>query len=467
VWQDFMFANLDYPEQDGAFMAAVEAEARAVLERLAPRPSLAVVCGGSEVAQQVAMLGLDPGLAEGPLYGELLPRLVREAAVEAPYLPSAPWGGELPFHPERGVANYYGVGAYLRPLDDARRAGVKFASECLALANVPDEEALEDIDASGGLSPNHPAWKAGTPRDAGAGWDFDDVRDHYLRLLFGLDPVALRSIDPDRYLELSRAVSGEVMAEVLGEWRRQHSACTGAFVLWLRDLLPGAGWGILDHRSMPKVAYHHLRRILAPAAVWSTDEGLSGIVAHVANDRPAPLRARLRVALYQDFSRLTAEASEEVEVAPHSQTQRNVEGLLRHFVDVSWSYRFGPPAQDLVVISLEKETGGATELLSQSFRFPAGRPATALPATAMGLSASVVNSAGAEARLVVRTTALAYGVRVQLPGYVPAEDAFSVEPGRCREVALAATDVGAPGAGGSLTALNLAGRVVIGREESI
>src|SRR5207248_8354521 len=111
---------------------------------------------------------------------------------------------------------------------------------------------------------HHPRWKAGVPRDAGAGWDFEDVRDHYLRLLFDLDPPALRSVDHERYLELSRAVSGEVMAEVFGEWRRGRSPCGGALVLWLSDLAPGAGWGLLDHGGDPKVAYHYLRRALAP-----------------------------------------------------------------------------------------------------------------------------------------------------------------------------------------------------------
>ena len=42
LWQDFMFANLDYPESDPQFMATVESEARAALERLGSRPSLAV-----------------------------------------------------------------------------------------------------------------------------------------------------------------------------------------------------------------------------------------------------------------------------------------------------------------------------------------------------------------------------------------------------------------------------------------
>ena len=465
VWQDFMFANLDYPEQDDQFMAAVEREARAVLAELGGRPSLAVVCGGSEVAQQVAMLGLDPALADGPLYGELLPRLVHEADVPAPYLPSSPWGGDLPFRTDCGIANYYGVGAYRRPLEDARRAEVRFASECLAFANVPDDDALADLGAPGEPAPHQPQWKAGVPRDVGAGWDFDDVRDHYLAQLFEVDPVALRSSDPERYLELSRAVTGEVMAEVMGEWRRHGSPCGGALILWCRDLVAGAGWGVLDHRGQPKVAYHHLRRALAPVAVWSSDEGLGGVVAHVANDRPEPLRARLRVALYRDWRQLTDEAVEELELPPHGHAARNVESLLGRFVDVSWAYRFGPPSQDLIALSLERDREDGLELISQSFRFPAGRPTVALPPAALGLTASPASALDDGLRVVVASSAFVYGVRIRIPGYLPDDDAFSIEPGHSREVELMRADAARGSAPGTLTALNLAGRLRVARTE--
>ena len=459
VWQDFMFANLDYPEQSPEFMAEVEEEATQVLDELSWRPSLAVVCGGSEVAQQVAMLGLDPGLAEGPLYGELLPRLVREAEVEAPYIPSAPWGGDLPFRPDAGVANYYGVGAYLRPLEDARRSEVRFAAECLAFANVPDDAALEDLAAPGGLAVHHPAWKAGVPRDAGAGWDFDDVRDHYLRLLFDVDPVALRWVDQERYLELSRAVSGEVMGEVFGEWRRDASPCQGGLVLWLKDLRPGAGWGVLDHRGRPKVAYHHLRRALAPVAAWTTDEGLRGIIVHVANDTAEPLSAALRVALYRDFKQLVDEALEPLELPPGAQIRRNVETLLGRFVDAGWAYRFGPPAQDLVVATLELETGERRRIASQAFRFPAGRPAGRRPAAELGLTATLVRNGQGEACLRVASRALAYGVRVHVPGATFSDDAFCVEPGHERILNLPGKTDAESADNGFVTAINMSGRV--------
>ncbi len=162
VWQDFMFANFDYPIADDAFRALVEAEIRQELEILGGRPSLAVVCGNSEIEQQVAMLGLDPDLGRGELFGELLPSLIAEAEVEAIYVPSSPSGGELPFYPRDGVANYYGVGGYRRPLEDARRADVKFAGECLAFSNVPGDEEVSELGPV--QSPSVESGRAAGPR---------------------------------------------------------------------------------------------------------------------------------------------------------------------------------------------------------------------------------------------------------------------------------------------------------------
>jgi len=446
VWQDFMFANFDYPIADEGFRALVEQEAIQLLGRVAGRPSLAVLCGNSEVEQQAAMMGQDPALGRGELFGELLPRLVQEAGVDAAYLPSAPCGGDLPFRSDRGVANYFGVGGYRRPLEDARRAELRFASECLAFANVPDEVHIRVHD---------PRWKAGVPRDAGSGWDFDDVRDHYLELLYGVDAVELRSVDHERYLELSRSVTGEVMAETFSEWRRAASPCGGGLVLWLRDLAPGAGWGLLDHRGEAKVAYHHLRRALAPVAVSMTDEGLNGVDVHVVNDRPEPLAARLRVSLYRDLEQRVEEGEQQLELGPHGAHRVGVEEVVGHFVDAAWAYRFGPPAQDLIVASLE----GGGSLLSQVFLFPAGRPARRESATELGLGAEASPAGDGIFELAVRSRRLAYGVRVRMDGFDPSDDAFCVEPGRERRLRLVPREPGAQLDAGILSALNLEGRV--------
>jgi len=462
VWQDFMFANFDYPVGDHDFRIAVEAEAAAALGRIGGRPSTIVLCGNSEVEQQAAMFGVDPALGRGELFGEILPRLVGEAEVDAFYVPSAPCGGERPFVPGQGIANYYGVGGYRRPLADARLAGVRFAAECLAFANVPDRAALEAVapEVPAGAVVHDPRWKAGVPRDAGAGWDFDDIRDHYFGLLFDLDPAELRRYDHDRYLDLSRVVSGVVMAHVFGEWRRCRSPCGGGLVLWLRDLAPGAGWGLLDHSGAPKLAFELLRDALAPQAVWLVDEGLAGVGVHVANDRPEPLRAVLRVAAYKDFEQPVGVAEEELEVPPHGGLERDLEELLGHFADVSWAYRFGPPAQDLVVATLERAGGEAGRPISQAFHFPAGMPTDRDSADRLGIEALAGPAHGPVRSLTLRSRRFAHCVQVSADGATPSPGLVSLEPGRARTIELIADS--APEvdlAGVSVTALNLNGRV--------
>jgi beta-mannosidase len=421
VWQDFPFANMDYPIEDPGFRAVVEAEARALLEDIAARPSLAVLCGNSEVEQQAAMFGVGAGgdgVSRGELFGSLLPGLAREAGCDVPYVPSAPCGGAMPFHPGTGVANYFGVGGYRRPLGDVRAAGVRFASECLAIANVGDADP-----ADGGFS----------PRDVGADWDFADVREHYQALLYGSEA-------PAGSVELARQISGEVMARVFGEWRRAASGCGGGLVLWARDLAPGPGWGLIDSEGRPKVALAHLRRAWAPRAVWLVDEGLGGVDVHVANDTAEAWSATLDVALLADGAHAIAEAAIAIEVPARSAGHWNVEGLLGRFADAAYAYRFGPPAHDAVVARVG-------DLVA--VHFPVAPP---VARTAFAVDARADPDGG----VVLRSDRLAWGVRIVGDAFAPEDDAFVLLPGVERRVG----GVGDP-AGAHVTALNLNGEAPV------
>jgi beta-mannosidase len=451
VWQDLMFANMDYPFADPDFHDSVTKEADRELARVGRHASTAVICGNSEIEQQVGMLGLDPAIARGDFFGKELPAIAARNCPGVPYIPSAPYGGDQPFRTRAGVANYFGVGAYLRPFEDVRRANVPFASECLAFANVPEPESIERMSLAnpGGISPTHPAWKRGVPRDSGAGWDFEDVRDHYLRALYTADPAALRYADQRRYWELSRMVSGEVMAEVFGEWRRADSPCAGGIILQAADLVPGAGWGILDSDGVPKAAYWFLKRALAPVAIWMTCEGLNGIDVHVSNDRPELLDAFLRVALYARGEEKIHEAESPITVAPNDTVAHGVEQLLGRFVDASYSYRFGPPGHDLVVASLHLDRGGP--VLAQAFRFPVAHPATRVAMAELGITARFH-----ETELLLSAHRFAWGVRVASPGATPSDNYFGLEPGGTRRVVFSAEPREL-----SITALNAEGPLTI------
>jgi beta-mannosidase len=444
VWQDFMFANMDYPADDAQFVASVREEATQQLQRLRRHPCLAVYCGNSEVEQQAAMLGMPRELWRSALFGELLPELCARWHPGAVYVPSSPSGGALPFHTGTGITHYYGVGAYLRPVADARRADVRFAAESLGFANVPSQEVIDEVLEGDAFALHDPRWKARTPRDTGSAWDFEDVRDHYLRERFGIDPVQLRSFDPQRYLELSRVVTGEVMAQVYSEWRSTRSRCRGALIWFLRDLWPGAGWGILDSRGAPKACFYDLRRIWQPRTVVLTDEGLDGLHAHVLNETAHELAGSLELTLLRDGHVVIAQATTPVHVAPRSSARFEADALLGTFYDTANAYRFGPPKHDVAIATLTE----AGEILGEAFHFPHPQVRSGSRATVTAEAHAVDENTW---QVTVQSDRFLYAVHLETAAFIADDDYFHLPPGRSKTVTLK----GSGKLRGSLTALNL------------
>ncbi len=429
LWQDFMFANMDYPAGDSAFDSSVHREVSQQLGRLQARAGLAVLCGNSEGAQQAAMWGASRELWQPTLFHETLPALCRDFT-DAHYWPSSASGGSFPHQPNCGTTSYYGVGAYQRPLEDARRSNVRFASECLAFANVPEASTIAQMPGGYGLRVHHPAWKAATPRDLGAGWDFEDVRDHYLRTLFGVDPAALRYSDHDRYLELSRIASAEVMAATFGEWRRGESQCRGALIWFLRDLIPGAGWGIVDALGHPKAAYYALRRTLQPRAALFSDEGVNGPFVHFLNETGTAVTVEATLTAYKR-SVTVATATQTVAMPAHSATARSALEWFDGFRDFSWAYRFGPPTADLLVIKLSNETEG---VIHEGFHFPLGH--AAFFGTDPGITARATPAMAEEFPLHISTRQFAQYVHIDVDGFDVSDQYFHLAPGAEKTVLL-------------------------------
>jgi beta-mannosidase len=426
VWQDAMLANFDYPATE-AFRTSLAAELAHFMDRTQANPSLVVFCGGSEVFQQAAMLGLPVEKIDASLYTAFIPDIVQRHRPDIVYVPNSPSGGDWPFQPDAGVAHYYGVGAYLRPLDDARSAGVRFAAECLALANVPDTNTVETL---GVTTTTDPHWKRAVPRDPGAGWDFEDVRDHYMALLFSIDPVLLRSTDFSRYLDLSRAVNCLLVEHVFGEWRREGSGCGGGLVWQLQDLLPGAGWGVIDSLGRPKPVWHALRRAFRPRQVILSDEGLNGLHVHVLNESAQPMHAVLRLVCLKDSHHRVREVAQRIMLPARGAIRHASAVLLPEFFDITYAYRFGPRSHDVTVASLHDAEDDT--LIADAVHFPGG---PYLPARDLGLEARVERVADGW-HLRVLSRGFAQFVHIDDPSFVAADDWLHLLPGRERRIPL-------------------------------
>ncbi|RTL73329.1 MAG: glycoside hydrolase family 2 protein [Hyphomicrobiales bacterium] len=448
VWQDFMFANFDYPAADPAFAESVKQEAAQFLSRTRASPAIAVLCGGSEVYQQAAMLGLPERKYRSPIFDAWLPEIVTALRPDVPYVPGSPSGGALPFVVDEGVGHYFGVGAYRRPLADARHASVRFASECLAFANVPPE-----ITAPEGEPPlvdiADPRWKVRIPRDAGATWDFEDVRDHYLEELFGERVLHLRTENPERYLELSRATQAAVVEHALTEWTRSASPTRGALVLMLQDFQAGAGWGLIASCGAPKSPWYAMRRVFKPVRVTLTDEGVNGLAVHLANETADPRETVLELTAWREGRTQVLAAKQAVTLGARSSTTLSAFKLIGSFFDISYAYRFAAPQHDATVATLRD--GASGEVRSQAFHFPLGH-ARSVPEGA--LSACVEEDAGGYA-LVLKADRLARFVHVVDPGFLPEDDWFHLAPKAERRIRLTPRDAASGRPKGKVRATNM------------
>jgi beta-mannosidase len=394
VWQDFMFANMDYPADDAHFVASVRTEATQQIARLRAHPSVAVWCGNSEVEQQAAMVGMARESWRNALFGELLPSLCDGDV----YVPSTPSEGALPFHTSTGITHYYGVGAYMRPIGDARRANVRFTPECLGFSNVPESGETREA----------------VPRDAGSDWDFADVREHYVRELFDSEDLAL-----------SRVATGEVMSQVFSEWRSAGSSCNGALVWYLQDFSPGAGWGIVDSDGKPKACWYALRRVWQPRTVVITDEGLNGLRLHVINETSELLAATLELTLLREGRVVIAQGAASCDLAPRTTRTFESDTLLGAFYDVAYAYRFGPPGHDVSIATLRGADG---DVIADAFHFPLRK----VPEHASGIVATARRD-GDQWLVDIESDQFLYAVRIEGGD----DNYFHLPPGRRKSVRVA------------------------------
>jgi beta-mannosidase len=447
VWQDLMFSVLDYPDTDDAFRARCEREVEQQLALLQGSPCVMAICGSAEVEQQAAMSGVPFSGPRHALFHEHLAVVARRVLPDVKYWPSTPWGGDLPFRVRTGTAHYFGVGAYRRPLHDARLAGVRFTTECLAFSHLPEPESAAAIPLESQAGGDRAHWKARVPRDGGACWDFEDIRDHYVALLFGVDAARLRAEDPDRYLALGRATSAILIERTLQEFRRRESPCSGALTWLWADPWAGAGWGSVDVQGRPKSAWYGMRRASRPVAIALTNEGLDGVDLHVWNDTPSTVEGTLHVRLLREGRDVAFAASVALAVPARGGVTRTIDRLLGRFTDVAHAYRFGASGHDVVhaVWMSDRELVASTPGVAHS-RF-GGVPIIAeavllvhgdqRPMADTGLEAHVVgvDSEGV-VDLSVSAASLAQQVRIGSAGYVANDSYFTVLPGVERRVRL-------------------------------
>jgi beta-mannosidase len=230
-------------------------------------------------------------------------------------------------------------------------------------------------------------------------------------------------------LQLSRVVTGEVMAQVFGEWRSGHSRNGGGLVWFFKDLWPGAGWGIVDSLGRPKAAYYSLRRAWANLQITLTDEALDGLHVHVMNETAEPFRGLVEVLLLQEQHIVVARRAVEWTLQPRETRTMSADEILDAFYDVTYAYRFGPPKHDVAIATLLDEEGAAR---SEAFYFVERREPS--PVSGGNLEIQVVPLAEHRYSVTFRGDRFLESMHLSADGFLPEDNYFHLVPGRTKTV---------------------------------
>ena len=187
----------------------------------------------------------------------------------------------------------------------------------------------------------------------------------------------------------------------------------------------------MDNLDRPKATWYALRRAMTPVAVLLTDEGFSGLGVHVVNDGAGELRGVVRLELYVDGEALLESDEAAVVVPARGGVSIDSTTLFSGFRDLSWAYRFGPPAADVVVVTFLADDGTRAEAV----HLPGGPRRRREPE--LGLRGTFESAADLEDWSVrVETARFAQWVSLDVPGWWAEDSWFHLAPGASRTVRL-------------------------------
>ncbi|BCW90831.1 hypothetical protein sos41_40070 [Alphaproteobacteria bacterium SO-S41] len=310
VWQDFMFACAQYPE-DEAFQRSVAAELEDQVRRLRHHPSLALWCGNNE-CQAMHRINNDRSGETGALsglalYDRLMPALLAKLDPATPYWPSSPWGGPNPNSMRAGDVHNWTVwhGIPLIP-DDEMVGGFQSSPEGITFTRYAEDKARFvsefGIQAAPALA-TLKRWMGAadlTPQSEGFHQRIKDEA-RKAEALMSLHTGAPQTLQD--YVDFTQWIQAEGLKFGIEHFRRRRPHCSGALLWQLNDCWPSVSWSLIDYDGTAKAGYHAVRRAFGPilASFRTCDDGQ--IELWITNDRLTPVDTRFTLSL----ERLTGE----------------------------------------------------------------------------------------------------------------------------------------------------------------
>jgi beta-mannosidase len=250
VWQDFMYACAQYPDELDWFAALATDEARSVITTLRNHPSIVIWCGNNENNWGFVdwwHTGV-PKYEGNWIYRELLPQVCAELDPSRPYWVSSPYGGDSPNCMEEGDRHSWDVWSGWRDYGEYLRDTGRFISE-FGFQAMPCWKTVlsytepEDRALFSPVMMSHQKMVDGTERLV-----------RFLAGRIGL-PKDLKS-----FVYLTQFNQAEAIRTGVEHWRERKFLTSGALYWQFNDCWPVASWSCLDYYRRKKALWYASRR---------------------------------------------------------------------------------------------------------------------------------------------------------------------------------------------------------------
>ena len=337
VWQDLMFACMEYPSTP-EFLALVEPEVRYQVKRLRDHASIVLWCGDNEVAG--LLRGEKADFARHAVNYDRLNRAlaawVRESDPTRVFWPSSPANGVDDsglgyYDPDRGDMHYWKVWHSGEPFEAYHTVRPRFCSE-FGFQSFP---ALSTVKRFGGgnvtdaVMDCHQKNRAGNAKIIG-------MFARYFKYPSGLA----------EFVYLSQVQQLLAIRTAVEFWRTLRPHCMGTLYWQLDDNWPVASWSSIDYHGNWKLLHYAAKHFYAPLLVTARKGEGGKAEFYAVNDALTEFSGTLTVERWS-FSGGKLDRSETpVEVPPASSVKLDVPidgGTAEEF----WHYELGDSAGEL------------------------------------------------------------------------------------------------------------------------
>jgi beta-mannosidase len=285
VWQDFAFANADYPLDQEEWRRNATAEIKYQVERLRNHPSLAVWCGGNEKSSSFEIEhAIDDGF---DLFGVHIPGLLNLLDTTRPYVISSPIA-YTDVGNDRSSGNSHTsvwLWAYfdnvnVEPFREWLNPPPAFKSEFF-LMGATRAESFRKMMTEGHVWPPDEVWAhkfRGAPEwNKGRMVSFHEYQFNTVEKFFG------RPKNLSEFLKFSSVCQRELAREEFEHTRAHRHRCGGALFWMMNSTWPAPLWELVDFYGVPKPVFYAFKRACAPLSCLMTVVD-GDYVAFVCND---------------------------------------------------------------------------------------------------------------------------------------------------------------------------------------